>query len=349
MEEAKRVAVNVVTWNSQAYLPNLLDSLELQDTRDFMVTMVDNASTDGTVNWLQESHPEVAMLRNFRNQGFSRAHNQAIAMVLSRWSESELDKRYVLVANPDLEFSPEAIRTLTEYMDSHPDVASCTPKLLRAFIKSVDDDRRETERTNIIDSTGLTITKARRVFDRGAGEEDGGQYDTKTDIFGCSGACVMLRASYLVASKCAGEVFDEDIFAYKEDVDLAWRMRRMGYRSSFVPDAVVWHHRRAASAPKAGWLKTLLLRRSKSPFVNMLSTRNHGWVLWKNDEIGNALIHVVWWAPYEVAKSIGALFLLSSIKGEIASLAGIPKMLQKRKDMKTRITKTGGEMRKWFV
>jgi hypothetical protein len=72
-------------------------------------------------------------------------------------------------------------------------------------------------------------------------------------------------------------------------------------------------------------------------------------MLWKNDEIGNALIHVVWWAPYEVAKSIGALFSLSSIKGEIASLAGIPKMLQKRKDMKARITKTGAEMRKWFV
>lgn len=349
MEEAKRVAVNVVTWNSQAYLPNLLSSLEEQDTRDFMVTMVDNASTDGTVNWLQESHPEVAVLRNFRNQGFSRAHNQAIAMVLSRWTESELDKRYVLVTNPDLEFSATAIRTLTEYMDAYPDVAACTPKLLRAFITSVDEDRRETERTNIIDSTGLTITKARRAFDRGAGEEDSGQYDMKTDIFGCSGACVMFRASALLASKCAGEIFDEDIFAYKEDVDLAWRMRRLGFRASFVPTAVVWHHRRAASAPKASWLKTLSLRKSKSPFVNYLSTRNHGWVLWKNDEIGNALLHLIWWVPYEVAKSIGALFSWSAIKGEAASLVGIPKMLKKRADLKDRIKVSGSETRKWFV
>ncbi|MEO5928029.1 MAG: glycosyltransferase family 2 protein [Patescibacteria group bacterium] len=349
MEEAKRVALNVVTWNSQAYLPNLLSSLEQQDARDFMVTIVDNASTDGTVNWIQESHPGVAVLRNIRNQGFARAHNQAIAMVLSRWTEAELDKRYVLVSNPDLEFGPTSIRLLTAYMDAYPDVAACTPKLLRAFFKSADEDRRETEQTNVIDSTGLTITKARRVFDRGAGEEDKGQYDMKTDIFGCSGACVMFRASALVASKCAGEIFDEDIFAYKEDIDLAWRMRRLGYRASFVPEAVVWHHRRAASVPKANWLKMLSLRRTKSPFVNYLSTRNHGWVLIKNDEAVNALIHLVWWLPYEIAKSIGALFSWSSIKGEAASLGGIPKMLKKRAELAPRVKVQGADIRKWFV
>jgi hypothetical protein len=92
-----------------------------------------------------------------------------------------------------------------------------------------------------------------------------------------------------------------------------------------------------------------LLRRSKSPFVNELSTRNHGWVLWKNDEIGNVLIHLIWWLPYELAKFVGALFSWSAIKGETASIVGIPKMLRKREDLKTRVKVQGGAMRKWFV
>jgi GT2 family glycosyltransferase len=349
MEEAQRVAVNVVVWNSMAYLPNLLASFDAQDTREFMVTLVDNASSDGTVAWVQEHHPSVAMLRNFRNQGFSRAHNQAIALVISRWPEQELERRYILIANPDLEFSPGSIRLLTAYMDAHPDVAACTPKLLRASMQAGDDERREMLRTTTIDSTGLVITKARRVFDRGAGEEDRGQYDNARDIFGCSGACVLFRASSLLASKCAGEVFDEDIFAYKEDVDLAWRMRRLGYRAMFVPEAVVWHHRRAPSAPGAGWLSAFFSRRRKSPFVNYLSTRNHGWVLLKNDEIGNALLHAIWWLPYEIFKAVAAIFSWSGLKGEASSLIGIPRALSKRADLSQRVKTRGGEIRKWFV
>lgn len=349
MEDAKRVAVNIVAWNSMAYIPNVLASLDEQDTREFMVTIVDNASSDGIVPWLAEHRPDVAVLRNMRNQGFSRAHNQAIALAFSRWNETDLDQRYVLVANPDLEFAPDAIRLLTTFMDEHPDIAACGPKLLRAVMQPGDDERRETLRSRTIDSTGLVITKARRAYDRGAGEEDAGQYDQVDEVFGFSGACVMFRASALRAVACEGEIFDEDIFAYKEDVDLAWRMKRCGYRAMFVPHAVVWHHRRAPSAPRAGLLRVFSMRRKKSPYVNYLSSRNHGWVLLKNDDVVNALVHLPWWLSYEILKACGALASFSALKGEVASFLGIPKMYAKRRVLADRAVVPRADIRRWFV
>ncbi|MCI0479786.1 glycosyltransferase family 2 protein, partial [Candidatus Uhrbacteria bacterium] len=267
MEEAKRISVNVVTWNSMAYVPNLLASLREQDTDAFTVTLVDNASTDGTLAWVQANHPEVALLRNFRNQGFARAYNQAISLAFSRWGDAPLEDRYVLVVNPDVEFAPQALRQMVAVMDADPGIAACGPMLLRCHMDSrSEEDRRDVVRTNVIDSTGLAIRRTRRVVDRGAGQEHDGQFDLGTDVFGFSGACVMFRASALSASRLAGEFFDEDMFAYKEDVDLAWRMRLLGFTAKFVPQAVAWHHRRVPSSPRSGWIASFLGRRTRSPF-----------------------------------------------------------------------------------
>jgi GT2 family glycosyltransferase len=351
MEEAKRVAVNMVAWNSMAYLPNLLDSLDAQDTRDWMLTVVDNASNDGMATWLQENRPDVAVLRNFRNLGFARAHNQAIAMTISRWPQEQLDRRYILVSNPDLEFGTDAIRLLTEFMDANPDVAACGPKLLRAHVVSSDEDGgRETERTNIIDSTGIVIHRSRRTSDRGAGEEDKGQYDSAVDVFGLSGACVMFRASALLTAACEGEIFDEDFFAYKEDVDLAWRMRRLGFSARFIPQAVVWHHRRAKSVDQGFlWLKAFAHRFTKPAYANRLSTRNHIWMGWKNDEFVNVLIHSPWIVIYEAGKTFVGIFSPSTWGAWREALGGISRMLKKRARMQREAKISGADIRRWFV
>ena len=118
MESAKKLVINLVTWNSARFLPDLFESLDRQTSDDFTVTVVDNASTDGTLDWLRDHRPDVAVLRNFRNQGFARAHNQAIALALTRWAGDDpskeltpsnveglgtnLSRRYVLILNPDI-------------------------------------------------------------------------------------------------------------------------------------------------------------------------------------------------------------------------------------------------------
>lgn len=349
MEEAKKIVVDIVAWNSLAYLQNLFATLQEQDTTDFTVSVVDNASDDGTSRWMMAHQPAVTMLRNFRNQGFARAHNQAISLALTRWPEESWSQRYILVVNPDIEFSPSCLRVLAEAMDAHPDVAVCGPKLLRAFVKSQDEGRMETEHTSVIDSTGLIIKKSRRSFDRGAGEADRGQYDDKVDVFGISGACVMFRASALAEAKLGGEFFDEDFFAYKEDVDLAWRMRKLGMKAMFVPQAIAWHHRTAPSIQKGGAIGAWKLRRKKSPTINRLSTRNHHWMMWKNDASGDVLMHAIWIVPYEAAKACASIFSLPVLRGNLAALAGIGKMWKKRRELGRRTKLKGKAMRAWFV
>ncbi|MBI4138770.1 glycosyltransferase family 2 protein [Candidatus Uhrbacteria bacterium] len=350
MDEAKRLVVNIVTWNSRWYLPGLFASLDDQETREFTVTVVDNASNDGTPTWLQEQRPDAVLLRNARNQGFARAHNQAITLALSRWEHQDLDRRYVLVANPDLEFSPGALRILTAYMEAHPSVGSCGPKLLRAFVNAdIDPETAEATRSDQIDSMGLCIFKSRRVVDRGAGEIDRGQYDDAPEVFGLSGACVLYRASALLAAKTGEEFFDEDFFAYKEDVDLAWRLRSLGFDAHVVPNAVVWHYRRVPSSQDRSWLGALQARRFRSPFVNFLSTRNHGWTIVKNDRLANLMLHLSWWLPYEIAKAVAGLFSFSQLKGQATSFIGFPKMIAKRFKLRPAIKTSDVDIRKWFI
>lgn len=352
MQSAQPVSVHVVTWNAARYLPNLFLSLDAQEHRAFTVTVVDNASADGTVDWLATHRPDVTTLRNFQNKGFSRGHNQAIALALSRWEQADLEARYILISNPDIEFAPDTIRTLVGFMDAHPDIAACCPKLLRAITKydAADGGIRDVERTTVIDAMGIGITKARRAYDRGAGENDTGQYDQDTRVFGPSGACVLYRASALQNAKMGEEWFDEAFFAYQEDVDLAWRMRLLGMETRVVPQAVAWHHRAAKSGPAHGSnaFRALAERWKKPALINFLSTRNHGWVLVKNDHFSNVCLHAPWWISYECAKLLASLLSWTQIRAQLASLAGLPAMLKKRSAILKNATADAAAMRQWF-
>ncbi len=349
MEEAKTVAVDLVTWNSAGFLPAFFASLDEQSSRDFTVTVVDNASDDGTLDWVRGEHPEAATLRNIRNQGFARAHNQAIALALSRWHKEDWPRRYVLVANPDLELAPDCLRQLVAAMEADLDLAAAGPKLLKAVVHRTEDGEREVERTLVIDSTGLAMTKKRQAYDRGAGEEDKGQYDHVRDVFGLSGACVMFRASALAEAAIGQEYFDEDFFAYKEDVDLAWRMKRLGLRAQCVPNAVAWHHRGTPSAPGAPLSAVLAKRLKKPSYVNLYSTRNQAWLVMKNDELGNRLLHAPWVYPYALARFVVSLLSAASLKGYAQAFAGWGKMRAKRKALAPKVRTTGAKMRAWFI
>lgn len=351
MLQAQRLAVNVVTWNSLPYLPGLFASLEDQTTRDFSVTVIDNASTDGTISWIEQNALGTAMLRNFKNQGFSRAHNQGISLMLSRWAEADWDARYILVCNPDIEFSPACLEQLLAYMDAHPEVGIAGPKLLRAMtVAEGEDGERKTQRTNTLDSTGIVMYKTRRHADRGAGEEDAAQYDQASDVFGVSGACLLLRASVLAKLKQGDEWFDEDFFAYKEDVDLAWRAKRFGIQARFVPEAVAWHHRRAASGVQGFlWLKAFVNRFKKPAHINFYSTRNQLWLVWKNDEFMNRLAHFPWLGLYGFGKVCVGVWSGATWRAWLQAWAGFGKMQKKRTQDEPRVICRGKEMRRWFV
>ncbi len=351
MQEAKRLAIHIVTWNSSPYLPGLFSSLEEQTSKDWNVTVVDNASNDDTQEWIEQNAYGTAILRNFKNQGFSRAHNQAIALSLSRWAEANLEQCFVLVCNPDIEFSPDCLERLIAHMDAHPEISIAGPKLLRARTKTeADSDERQTERTDILDSTGIVFYRSRRHADRGAGETDQGQYDASQNVFGISGACLLIRASALAILKQGDEWFDEDFFAYKEDVDLAWRAQRFGLNAHFVPEAVAWHHRRAASVSQGFlWLKAFALRLKKPAHINQLSTRNHLWLIWKNDEWQNRLFHAPWIVLYEFGKVFVGVWSPTTWRAWLQAFAGLGKMRNKRTLDASKVVRQGRDLRKWFV
>lgn len=351
MQAAQPLSIHLVTWNAARYLPNLFLSLDNQTTKAFTVTVVDNNSADGTLEWLTEHRPDVTALRNVQNKGFSRGHNQAIALALSRWEGQDMRARYILVANPDMEFAPDAIEKLVTFMDEHPEIAVCCPKLLRAVMHqdASEGGIRDVERTEIIDAMGIRIHKTRRVVDRGAGERDNGQYDADTRVFGPSGSCALYRASALQSAGINNEWFDEAFFAYQEDIDLAWRMRLMGLETYVVPRAIAWHHRQAKALKRQDWLAAWLNRMQKPAIINFLSTRNHGWVLVKNEHPMNLLLHAPWWIPYECAKLLASLLSWTQMRAQCASLGGMWAMFKKRDAVMHKATQDAAAMRQWFT
>lgn len=351
MEPAKTLSIQIVTWNSARYLPDLFESLDRQKSQDFTVTVVDNGSTDGTLEWLRLRQPGLILLRNFRNQGFARAHNQALALARTRWLEqgADLQFRYAFLLNPDCILHPNCVAELCYAMQAQPKVALAGPKLLRAVRQSEEEGERAlVTLTNSIDSTGLVIKKSRQAEDRGAGEEDRGQYD-QSEPFGISGAALVVRASTLTELQPANELFDEDFFAYKEDVDLAWRLRLLGREVAFLPRAIVWHYRRAKPTQRPGLLARWWNNRQREPSLKILSHRNQRWLEWKNDDWVNRFIHLPWLLPETLARFCAVVLDRHAFRAMLLAWLGRSQIQAKRRELMRRRQTSPANMRRWLV
>lgn len=348
-----RISIHLVTWNSARVLPEALGSLRAQTFKDWSLTVIDNASTDGTVELIRQKLPSATVLRNFKNLGFAHAHNQAIQMARSKWSRdsekgTEFNERYVLLLNPDIIMVPDFLEKIVAYADGKQSIGSFGGKLLKVLPRL--EEHEDPRFTEIIDSTGLRMRKSRRVTERGAGEKDEGQYDESNDVFGVSAALALYRIEALDSIAMQdGEILDEVFFAYKEDIDLAWRLRLLGWGAAYVPEAVSYHYRGAGLPEKAGFLQTMKRRRERSVKVNQYSTRNHLLLLAKNEDVVNTLVHVFYIWGYEIMKFvITALTTPRVLVAYLDVLRFLPKMWRKRAfTMKQRKT-SARSMRKWF-
>jgi GT2 family glycosyltransferase len=201
--------------------------------RDFRIHVLDNASTDATLEKLIGF--DLDIVRSATNTGFAKAHNDLIRAYPSE---------YILILNPDAILKPEFLGRLVSSLDLRPDAASATGKLLRFDGKT-------------LDSTGIVMLRSQRHLDRGADEADRGQFDKAEDVFGPSGAAALYRLKALKDTAINDQFFDEDFFAYREDADLAWRCRLMGWTSIYVPFAVALHRRRV-TPERRSQLSTLI-------------------------------------------------------------------------------------------
>lgn len=296
------VSAVTITWNSADVIGGCLESLFAQGDvagGPLDVVVVDNASTDGTVGLIKDRWPGARVILNKENLGFAAAANQGITA-----STGE----YVLLVNPDVTFGPGFIHTLVAALEAEPEAGSAAPKLLRPGGR-------------VIDSAGLSMLKYRKAVDRGRDEEDSGQYDAPGRVFGGTGAAVLFRKSALNDARVMGEYFDEAFFAYKEDVDLAWRMNLLGWKCVYVPAAVATHGR--------GWKTTS--RKDVPKSVRRHSFKNHYLTILKNDDPVNMLIHLPWVAFYDLKLFVYALLREPFLFGAIRDIIKLmPKMSDRR-------------------
>lgn len=345
-----KVSINIVTWNGIRFLPDALETIFAQTYKDFEIIIVDNGSTDGTVDYIRKNFPQITLLKNFKNLGFSRGYNQAIRLALERWPQGERDDKFILITNQDILLAPDFLEKIVGFTRGRNRVATFGGKLLRAYFDRSDDEFEQAIKSKIIDTAGLVIKKSRRVIDRGAGEEDRGQYNQPDEIFGVSGAIMLVRASALEDMRYGDEFFDEDFFTYKEDIDLAWRLRLMGWGSMYVPEAEAYHFRGAYSPAKSSIIQTLRQRRKRPRLVKLNSFTNHYLMLAKNSFFRNIIRDLPWIFFYEFKKNLYCLFFEPKIfmRGWLNYFSKRKFIKRKRRHVFNRLAIKAKDFRRWI-
>lgn len=315
------------------FIPDLLVTIEKQTFQDFQVLIIDNGSSDGIETFLKEKYPHVRYLRNARNLGFSGAHNQGIRYALEHWGEESLEDKFVLVTNPDILFTPTYLEELLRATEGKKEYGAFGGKLLRAYGEGVQDEiLKETVRSDRFDSTGLRFHKNYTFTDRGAGELDEGQYDTQEDVFGLSGALVLFRASALQSVRYQDEFFDHDFFAYKEDIDIAFRLQYAGWSALYTPRAVAYHYRGMYGKEKMGFFARMKNRRNKSLHRSYFSTRNHWLLLAKDLDVVSFVLLFPRLLLSECARCLYILLLeTKNSKAVFDAIRFLPRILAKRR------------------
>jgi GT2 family glycosyltransferase len=322
------ISVLLVSWDSATVLPASLAALAASDPLPNELVVVDNASRDQSVALIERFAATapftVQLLRSGRNVGFAAGMNRAIA---------DSSAPFVFLHNPDLRLLPDTLARLYARMaESDDGVYAVGPKLRRAL-------GHDLSASGVLDSTGIRMTRDGRHFDRGAGEPDDGRYDRPEEVFGITGAAVLLRRSALDAGRVDGQVFDEDFFAYREDVDLAWRMRGFGYRALYEPSALAYHLRRV----------TPERRRSLSASVNRHSVKNRFLLRIHHADRG-------WLAEFGLRSLARDLVVVGAcLTVEWSSLPAFPWLLRhggthlaRRRSILARRHVTSRELRRWF-
>lgn len=300
------VSVHIVTYNSGQDIVECLEAVLLQSHPIAEVIVVDNASTDQTVDYVRffaegvRSECTIKLILNETNTGFAPAHNQAIQMTSTD---------YVLVLNPDVALNRDYVKQLVEYMESHAEIGSATGRLVL----------RSSPQT--IDSTGLVMNGIWRAFDRGAGE-DVSLYSESQEVFGVSGAAALYSRRMIEHISIEGEFFDADFFAYKEDVDVAWRAQLLGWKAYYCADAYGTHER--------GWKPGG--RTTKPLFIRRVSFINRYKMIYKNLSGYRWLRYLPKLIAYEVAVHGYMLLREPSVLGAWGDFVrSLPELRRKRK------------------
>ena len=240
-------------------------------------------------------------IRRSENPGFAASAEEGLEAASGE---------FVLTLNPDATLHEGSLKAALVLLEAEPEVGAVAFRLLRPDGVT-------------LDSAGIALGLVRRARDRGMGRPEAGAFQRREDVDAACMACALFRSSALEAARDgAGEVLDTRYFAYKEDVDLGWRLRRAGYRVAYLPEASAEHER--------GWREKQ--RRQVPLRLRICSLRNRWWTIVKNESALSLVARMALYAPVEL---LLACRLLLTEPGTLLAypriVLGIPETLRRRK------------------
>lgn len=310
MPSPPRVTVVVVNWNRSELLAACLASLKEQEFADFEVVLVDNGSSDDSLETARNAGiPSLKIISNDENRGFCEANNQGIAAS---------DAEFVVLLNNDAEADPSWLQDLVGAAE-RPSVGMVASKIL------------VWETPETIDKVGHLIYPDGQNRGRGHGETDEGQYDDSTDTLWPDGCAALYRRSML--AEIGG--FDDDFFAYADDAELGLRGRAAGWEAVYSPGAKVRHHR-GATLGRYSTDRLFLIERNRLWLV----FKHFPWRMWPGVPFfylrrllasARAAGQGVGDAALAKAELSTPRLIQCLIRAHVAALLGLPKMLAKRR------------------
>jgi GT2 family glycosyltransferase len=244
MNPTPKVAIVILNWNGVKYLRQFLPSVLLSTWPNLDIIVGDNGSTDGSVEFLQQEFPQIGIIQNDQNYGFTGGYNRVLEKV---------DADYFILLNSDVEVPAGWIEPVIALMESNPLIAAAAPKLI-AFAEK-DKFEHAGAAGGFIDVFGYPFCRGRMFYEI---EADNGQYNQSDEVFWASGAAMFIKKKHWVE---AGG-FDDRFFAHMEEIDLCWRLKNMGYKVMYCAGSEVYH-------VGGGTLNT------ENPFKTFLNFRNN--------------------------------------------------------------------------
>ena len=304
-----RTAVVILNWNGKPFLERFLPSLIRHSSAEARIIVADNASSDGSAEFVREQFPGVEVITNPENGGFSKGYNQALLRV---------EAEYYVLLNSDIEVTEGWLSPVIAMMDADPMIGACQPKILSFH---------ERDRFEYAGAAGGFIDKHGYPFCRGriftSIETDIGQYDDEAEIFWATGACMFVRAD--LYHKLGG--LDDDFFAHMEEIDFCWRLHNEGYKVMYCPASRVYHIG-GGTLPKVSWRKTYL------------NFRNNFFLLYKNLPSNRlfktfaARLMLDALAAFKFLLQAGYKDFWAVLKAHFSFYAALPRLRRKRKHLK---------------
>jgi len=303
-----KVAVVILNWNGRSFLEKFLPVV-IKFSHGAQIIVADNQSSDDSVVFLKQYFPEVSVIINPSNDGFSKGYNLAL---------QQIKTEYYVLLNSDVEVTENWLNPIIQLMETNREIAACQPKIL---------DYQNRSKFEYAGAAGGFIDKYGYPFCRGrifnVLEEDKGQYDSIMEVFWATGACMFVRADAFW--KVGG--FDNDYFAHMEEIDVCWRMKNIGYTIYVNPNSVVYH-------VGGGTLNKL------SPKKTYLNFRNNLITLTKNAAPRFLFFKIIYRMVLDGIAAFKFLFeghgshFLAVLKAHGSFYKLLPSTIKKRKEMR---------------